>query len=115
MILLQNYESSFNLKLLLHSTRPRKNRPVKQIPSFCRAYKRRSRVRPAPSFVTWEVTCREVAYLQGMQEALEVRLHVMCPPDMIVAATIGGRRQNRAVGGHNSSGYQASREGVGRL
>lgn len=40
----------------------------------------------------------------GSGAALEVRFHLLCSPDMVVAATIGGRRQNRATGGYHGSG-----------
>ena len=40
---------------------------------------------------------------------------MMCPPDMVVAAIVGWRRQNRATGGYHGSGLQASCKGVRRL
>lgn len=51
----------------------------------------------------------------GCGAALEVRSHMMCPPDMLVAATVGGRRQNWATEGYNGPGCQASCKGVRRL
>src|SRR5579859_5576682 len=43
---------------------------------------------------------------------LDVRFYMMCPPDVLVAATVGWWRQNRATEGYSGSGLQASCKGV---